>query len=915
MRRQAAPIRRRTSALTTALLACCALTASGCLHPPVTPVESFGQQLVPAIQPGVATTIAAPGGGAPAGAVSIEPGTAVAVPPAVSAPAPAPVATAPPVLTTTPPASVAPPGISAAPVAPVQAPAIGPAASPALESGLLLSPGAVVAPVGANVVTVAGVYGIGRVLVPGRRVEWTLAPGSVGQITAVGAAPGGFFGVGGAGGQKITPFYAISETFSRDLVVTQGVPGTGLGALTIARGQTWISVSSPNEGDSYVTAIAPELNNWVARQQTSIIHWVDAQWTAAPPAVGPAGSRHVFTTTITRRTTGEPLAGWHVRYEITGGPAAGFAPDAGQALEVQTNELGQASAEIFQPAPGAGASPILIQVIRPAGLVPGAQRLVVGTAATEQTWTGAAAAAIPATPAAPGATQPPVLGGGQPIPGSGPPVPSGPATVPGGTSPPAAPAQATLKMTGPSQASAGVTASYRIDVTNSGGQPASGVVVSDPLPDGLTYLKSNPAVERGVGAAANTDSTLQWTLGTLQPGETRTIQLDVRPDKAGPINHCASVRTADGLAGQDCVTTTVRSAAVELHLTGPDKAVVGATARFLLEVVNHGDSPAAGLRLRDRYDDGLTHVIGKNPIEVELDPPVAAGQSFKTGITFKVTKPGHLCHTVELLTTAGVVLQSTQACLDATAAAAATPAASVKITGPVSAQVGKTALFTIVVTNTGDSKLANLQVTNSFDPQQLEAKTASEGYKLATTSLTWTIADLDPGQTTQRQVEFACRAAGAKVCDHASVSDASGASIGSDQACMEVSMPEPASGGKLNVTVAATSNPIKVGADTKFIITLTNTGQNPERNVALAVTVPDQLQYVEGATQNPTKANAEGQSVRFDPVLQLDPDKPVRFEVGAKALRAGNATLHVEATSQTTTQPVSSDTTVTVLPQ
>jgi uncharacterized repeat protein (TIGR01451 family) len=376
-------------------------------------------------------------------------------------------------------------------------------------------------------------------------------------------------------------------------------------------------------------------------------------------------------------------------------------------------------------------------------------------------------------------------------------------------------------------------------------------------------------------------------------------------------------RTADGLTGQDCATTTVRGAAVEVHLTGPDKATVGTKVRFLLEVVNHGDSPTAGLRLRDRYDDGLTHVVGKNPIEVELEPPVAAGQSFKTGITFTVVKPGHLCHTVELLTAAGVVLQTTQACLDATAAAtaASTPAVSVKITGPASAHVGDKALFTIVVANTGDAKLANLQVTNSFDPQQLEAKTASDGYKQAANGLAWTIPNLDPGQTAQRQVEFACRAAGPKICDQASVSDASGAAIGSDQACMEVSMPEAPSGGKLSVAVATTSNPIKVGADTKLIITLSNTGQSPERKVALVVTVPDQLQYVEGATQNPTKANVEGQTVRFDPVLQLDPDKPVRFEVGAKAVRAGNATLHVEATSQTTMQPVTSDTTITVLAQ
>ena len=408
-------------------------------------------------------------------------------------------------------------------------------------------------------------------------------------------------------------------------------------------------------------------------------------------------------------------------------------------------------------------------------------------------------------------------------------------------------------MTGPPQASVGVTATYRIDATNSGGQPANGVVVSDPLPDGLTYLQSNPAAERGVAAAANAAAALQWTLGTLQPGETRTIQLDVRPDRAGPINHCASVRTADGLTGQDCATTTVRAAAVEVHLTGPDNATVGQTVRFLLEVVDHGDSPAAGLRLRDRYDDGLTHVIGKNPIEVELDPPVPAGQSFKTGITFTVAKPGHLCHTVELLTAAGVVLQSTQACLDATAAAATTPAVSVKITGPASAQVGKSALFTIVVANTGHSgelrtcKSRTALILSSL--RQRRPATGTSRSRLASLGQSPISIQARP----PRDKSSLLAAWPARNYVQASVTDASGAAIGNDQACMEVTMPEAASGGKLNVTVAATSNPIKVGADTKFIITLSNTGQNPERNVALAVTVPDQLQYVEGPCRTPPR--------------------------------------------------------------
>jgi hypothetical protein len=39
----------------------------------------------------------------------------------------------------------------------------------------------------------------------------------------------------------------------------------------------------------------------------------------------------------------------------------------------------------------------------------------------------------------------------------------------------------------------------------------------------------------------------------------------------------------------------------------------------------------------------------------------------------------------------------------------------------------------------------------------------------------------------------------------------------------------------------------------------------------------------------------------------------VQFEIHAKANRAGDATLHAEATSQATTQPVSGDATVKIV--
>lgn len=881
--------RRWSAALALVLFICCAVVQTGCLRPPTTASETLAPlyNLQPAPAAGAGPGPVLPGVDATASAPPvINPGEPITTTPA---PAPAPFATQPPVLA---------PAPTAQPLVAVPAPAVA-APAPAVNApveNLSLTPNVIVAQVGSNVVMVANLTGPANAPLMGRRVEWTLASTGVGQVTDVGRAPAGFFGIGTTPAQKVNQLFAINETFSRNVVVTHGVPGTGLGDLVVGRGQTWITVSSPTEGDSYVTAVAPELANWMTRQQTAVIHWVDAQWLAAPPGVEPAGSRHVFTTTITRRSTGGPVAGWIVRYEITGGPSAGFAPDGARAIEVATNDLGQANAEILQPQAEPGSSPVLIQLIRPA--VPGGQRLVVGTAATEQTWTGAPSIAPPS--AAPPNTAPPPTA----PPSTAPSVP--PTTTAPTTPTPAAP-RTSLKMSGPSEATVGATASYRIDVTNSGDQPATGVVVSDPLPDGLSFLKSAPAADAGAAGA-----TVQWTLGTLQPGESRTIQLDTRVEKDGAINHCASLRTAEGIAGQDCVATTVRAATIELRLSGPDKGIVGESVRFEVDIVNRGDTQATGLVLKDTFDEGFVHAISKSPIERPLDP-LAPNRGQKIGITFKIAKAGRLCHTVELIGPNGMH-KTSQACLEATEAGPPPkPAVTLKISGPATAAVGEMVLFTIEAKNGGDAKATNLKIINAYDGRLLDPKFADQGYSKNDSELSWTIASIEPGQSVRRQVKFACTAAG-RVCDKATATDG-GESIVADEACLEISPAEapPVPGGKLSLTAAPKNNPIKVGGDTTFVITVNNAGPNPERKVALVVKVPDALQYVEGAAQNPTKPSVvDGPTIRFEPIAQLAAGEKLSFEIKLHANRAGDAAVHAEATSQSTLQPVSTDGTVNV---
>ena len=219
-----------------------------------------------------------------------------------------------------------------------------------------------------------------------------------------------------------------------------------------------------------------------------MIYWIDSQWVFPPPAIAPVGSRHPLTTLLTRQTDHSPLAGWVVRYEIAGGPDAGFGPDGSPAIEVVSSETGEATAEIFQKAGTAGSNQINIQVIRPAGSGGPTRQVAVGNGSTSVNWTAT---------------------------------------------------DLTLRTTGPAQAAVGAIATYRIEVTNPAPTAIHGVVVTDQAPPGLSFLNSNPA-------AGSSPSGQEWQIGDLGPQQSQVIEVNFRVDQPGSLNYYASFSAASG---------------------------------------------------------------------------------------------------------------------------------------------------------------------------------------------------------------------------------------------------------------------------------------------------------------------------------------------------------------------------------
>ncbi|MEW9518145.1 DUF7507 domain-containing protein [Streptomyces tubercidicus] len=79
----------------------------------------------------------------------------------------------------------------------------------------------------------------------------------------------------------------------------------------------------------------------------------------------------------------------------------------------------------------------------------------------------------------------------------------------------------------------GQTVTYRITVHNAGPNGATGVTVTDQLPDGLTFLSAD-------GPGSYDPATGQWAAGDLADGATATLVLRAKATKAGLVSNTAT---------------------------------------------------------------------------------------------------------------------------------------------------------------------------------------------------------------------------------------------------------------------------------------------------------------------------------------------------------------------------------------
>jgi len=106
------------------------------------------------------------------------------------------------------------------------------------------------------------------------------------------------------------------------------------------------------------------------------------------------------------------------------------------------------------------------------------------------------------------------------------------------TAPPAADLSVTKSVDNPFP-TLGSTITYTVTVSNAGPDAATNVVVSDPLPAGLTYVSDTPS--QGTFDSGTGD----WTVGTIPAGGLATLRITVTFDSTTPVTNIAQVTASD----------------------------------------------------------------------------------------------------------------------------------------------------------------------------------------------------------------------------------------------------------------------------------------------------------------------------------------------------------------------------------
>lgn len=444
----------------------------------------------------------------------------------------------------------------------------------------------------------------------------------------------------------------------------------------------------------------------------------------------------------------------------------------------------------------------------------------------------------------------------------------------------AAAAGVTLQWLKRGELNVGQECACELIVKNAGQSVAEDVEVEAYFPKTVRLTAAEPTPE------ASTEF-LGWEFDSLHPGEQRTITIKLIPMERGDVATEAHVR----FTGRSVSSFTVTEPMLELKLEGPTDVMIGGPASHRIIVSNPGTGVATDVRLLAMIPPGLEHAGGER-IELTIGS-LNPGESRPVSLPLIATAGGRHLIEIQARADAGLTRKA------ATEVAVVAPSLQAAIDGPGLRYVGRQAVYTISVNNTGAAATDNVRVMYKV-PEGLSFIGSDRGthYDPSTRMLSWFVGRLEKAQTLQLHVTLSSD----RIGDFTHLVRATSEYGATSDAQFKSSVEGTPS---LAVEVADLDDPVEVGAEAAYEVHVKNEGSAPAQNVLLACELAGGMTFQKAA--GPGRYNSEGSVVRFEPIPQLAPGEQATFRVIVSCEKAGNLRMKAHVSSESIPEPLTSE--------
>ncbi len=428
----------------------------------------------------------------------------------------------------------------------------------------------------------------------------------------------------------------------------------------------------------------------------------------------------------------------------------------------------------------------------------------------------------------------------------------------------------------PNEVRRGQDFTYSYHVTNLTNGELQNVLVSLTSANNLEIKSSDPAASRAGNGLA-------WPLGTLGPNETKVITVTGNAAEVGVASDCIAVSYNNFL----CATTTVVEPALTLAKTATANALRCEPVILRYVVQNTGSGPATDVVISDSLPVGLTLSDGTREVRIPVGT-LAAGESK----AFEVRAEANRTGTFE--SPASATSGELRVAADKTTTIITEPKLELTSDCGNDQYLGRNVTHTYTVKNTGNGA-ANEATAAINVPSGAQIVRASDGATIQGGRVVWSLGAIAPGAERSFSVTLSGASAQA-YATNASVNAACAATV--TEACSTQVRGIPA----ILLEVVDITDPVEVGSETTYLITVTNQGSAPDTNVQIKVTLAAEQSLV--SATGATSASPSGRTVTFAPLPSLGVGQQAIWRVTVRADAEGDVRFLTEMTSDNLTSPV-----------